>query len=96
MAAAWVVFGVKIDDAERFKEYQAAGGKTLAGRNFKVVAGPVAQSVLEGDPLDEVIILEFPSVAEARDWYDSPEYQHAISLRAPVSETFSFIVEKKD
>ena len=57
--------------------------------------GPVAQAVLEGENLDEVIILEFPSVQEARDWYDSPEYQHAISLRQPISQTFSFIVEKK-
>jgi len=93
--AVWVIFGVKIDDAEKFKDYQAAGGKSLAGRNFKVVAGPSASAILEGEALDEVIILEFPSMEEARDWYDSPEYQHAIALREPVSETFSFIVEKK-
>ena len=93
--AALVVFGVKIPDPEAFKPYQAAGGKSLAGRTFKVLAGPVPNAILEGDNLEEVMILEFPTLAEARDWYDSPEYQHAISLRAPVSETFSFIVETK-
>jgi uncharacterized protein (DUF1330 family) len=93
--AALVVFGVKIPDAEAFKPYQAAGGKSLAGRNFKVLAGPAPNAILEGDNLEEVMILEFPTLAEARDWYDSPEYQHAISLRQPVSETFSFIVETR-
>ena len=92
---AWVVFGVKIPDAEAFKPYQAAGGKSLAGRNFKVAAGPAPLAILEGDHLDEVMVLEFPSVEEARAWYDSPEYQHAISLRQPVSECFSFIIEPR-
>lgn len=90
-----VVFGVRIEDAEAFKVYQKAGGKSLAGRNFRMLAGPAPDAVLEGPELDEVIILEFPSMEEAREWYDSDAYQEAIKLREPASRTFSFIVEKK-
>jgi DNA replication protein DnaC len=40
---------------------------------FLVAYGP--QQVLEGDAPEGVVIVEFPSTAAARAWYDSPAYQ---------------------
>ena len=43
------------------------------------VYGP--QEVLEGKDADGVVLLRFPTMADARAWYDSPEYQSAIPAR---------------
>ena len=49
--------------------------------------------LLEGTAIEAAAILEFPTVAEARVWYESPLYQHAAMHRRPGSEYRIFIVE---
>lgn len=55
---------------------------TLAPFNgrFLVHGGPVEQ--LEGEWPGTIVIIEFPDVATARAWYDSPAYQEIKPLRA--------------
>ena len=36
---------------------------------------------LEGDALEGVVIIEFPTFEEAEAWYDSPAYQEAVQHR---------------
>lgn len=40
-----------------------------------------ALDTLEGAEADGVVLLEFPTMEEARGWYESPEYQAAIADR---------------
>jgi uncharacterized protein (DUF1330 family) len=48
-------------------------------------ATPIAfygpHEVVEGDTLEGVAILSFPTMAAARAWYSSPEYQAALPHR---------------
>jgi uncharacterized protein (DUF1330 family) len=39
------------------------------------------------------VILEFPSLSQAREWYDSPAYKEAKALRQAASKGRLFIVE---
>lgn len=48
---------------------------------FKPLAVYGALETLEGDAADGVVLAEFPSLADARAWYDSPEYQAALPDR---------------
>lgn len=41
--------------------------------------GPV--ETLEGDPADGVVLIAFPTMEEAKAWYDSPAYQEALPHR---------------
>jgi uncharacterized protein (DUF1330 family) len=38
-------------------------------------------------------VIEFPSYQAALDCWNSPEYKHAISIRAPISEGDIVIIE---
>jgi uncharacterized protein (DUF1330 family) len=40
-----------------------------------------AMEVLEGEPPDGIILLQFPTVEDAKAWYNSPGYQAAIPHR---------------
>lgn len=37
--------------------------------------------VMEGEPAEGVVLLQFPSMAAAKAWYDSPLYQEALAHR---------------
>jgi uncharacterized protein (DUF1330 family) len=49
--------------------------------------------VLEGEPIEGAMVLEFPTFAEAKAWYDSPKYQAALIHRKAGSDYRVFIVE---
>jgi uncharacterized protein (DUF1330 family) len=47
----------------------------------------------EGANPDGVVLLKFSSMAEARDWYESPSYQAVIPLREKAAEWRVVMVE---
>jgi uncharacterized protein (DUF1330 family) len=52
-----------------------------------------AAEAVEGPQPDGVLILEFPDVAEAKAWYDSPAYQAALVHRKAAADYRAIIVE---
>ncbi len=67
---------------EKYKEYMKAVPAIIAQYGGKYVARGGETVVLEGeDRKKRVVILEFPSLQKAKDWYHSKEYQQAKSLR---------------
>lgn len=82
MPAAYVVFLKEaVHDEEELARYQATVDGSFAGHPVEFLAAYGAQEVLEGPPVDGVVILKFPDVESARRWYHSPEYQAAASHR---------------
>jgi len=49
--------------------------------------------VLEGSPIDGCVILSFPTITDARRWYESPRYQDARNHRQNGAEYRVFITE---
>jgi uncharacterized protein (DUF1330 family) len=49
---------------------------------------------VEGDEVDAVVVLEFDTVEEAKDWYHSPQYQEAVQHRLGTARSRAVIVEK--
>ena len=40
-----------------------------------------------------LVIIEFPTLAQARDWYDSPEYRAILPLRTRHTESDTILIE---
>ncbi len=82
-----------VRDEDAMAEYQRrAGGMTTSfDMVHRIVYGDVQQ--LEGKAPDGVILLEFPTVEEARAWYENPEYQDAIPFRQQAADYDVFIVQ---
>ena len=90
----FVVFGLNnITDEAGLRDYQAAGMESLQGRNVKMAAGPGTITTLEGEPFFPFVILEFPSRAEAEDWYNSDAYQKAKAIRLRSADSFALMVD---
>ncbi|MEJ0004205.1 MAG: DUF1330 domain-containing protein [Pararobbsia sp.] len=81
MATYLVFTRESTQDPSELGIYQSQVGKTFDGHPVKVLAAYGPQQVLEGEGPEGVVILEFPSTAEARAWYDSPAYQTVVQHR---------------
>ena len=64
-------------DAARMADYAGKAGGSLAGHNAKPLAYYGAIETLEGPEALGSVIIEFPTMAEARAWYGSDAYQQA-------------------
>lgn len=62
-------------NAAELEAYSQNVGPTLDGHPVTVLAAYGRQEVLEGPDVEGVVILEFPSLEEAKAWYDSPAYR---------------------
>jgi len=79
--SVYVIANVTILDQEKYNEYLAAGGGTLAQYGGKMLVASTDSKVLEGKPGPLTAVVEFESMEAAQRWYDSPEYTEARKLR---------------
>lgn len=90
---SYVIADIKVADPDRYREYMALSPEAAraAGGEFVVRGGP--HEVLEGDwHPNRVVMLKFPSYAQARAFYDSTLYRQAREKRAGATEFFNMIV----
>ena len=80
---AYLLGRVEITDPDRYKEYmkKTPGAIEKYGGRFIVRGGDVV--TLEGPgETRRLVLIEFPSMEKAKEFYYSPEYQEAKKLRA--------------
>jgi len=75
MSAYMIFTRDKTLDERELAAYAKDVPATLAGHEAKVrvLYGP--HEDLEGAPTEGTVILEFPSIAAAKAWYESPAYR---------------------
>ncbi|HTB21926.1 MAG TPA: DUF1330 domain-containing protein [bacterium] len=80
---AYVLARVAVSNFEQYKKYGEASSAAVAKFGGKFVVRGGQTIALEG-PVDarRMVIIEFPSLRHAQDWYQSAEYQAAKGLRA--------------
>lgn len=91
---AYVISEVEPRDAALFEQYRALAPATIAqyGGRYIVRAG-AAELIEGGPPPKSLVIVEFPSMARAREWYASPEYAAALKVRQGALERRLIFVE---
>ena len=82
---AYVISEVEMVDPERFEKYRSLAPATIAKYGGRyVVRGGVVETVEGGDDdwqRKQIVIVEFPTFAKAKEWYNSPEYAEALEVR---------------
>ena len=91
---AFIVFTRdKTRDPAELAIYTQKAGPASAGHAVKPLAVYGHHEVLEGDPVEGVVILEFPTFEEAKAWYDSPAYRDAREHRFKGADYRAVIVQ---
>lgn len=90
---AYVISQVTLHSGVALDNYRAAASASIELHGGRYLARGGRTSVLEGDWVGETIIVEFPSVAQARAWYDSADYAKALAFRDEALSRNLVIVE---
>jgi uncharacterized protein (DUF1330 family) len=93
MPAYAIFIRERTTNPSEMKTYTEMAGPTLAGHAVKVLAAYGRQDVLEGPEVEGVVIAEFPTIEEAKAWYDGPGYRAAREHRFKGADYRAVIVE---
>jgi uncharacterized protein (DUF1330 family) len=95
--SCYFVAQIDIHDPDEYDKYLAGYDEVFDKFKGKVVAVDDKVSRLEGEwPIGRTVIIRFPDMAEARRWYDSPEYQALAVHRRNASRANIALVEGRD
>src|SRR6201996_7179314 len=94
MPAYMIALNRNVHDREKLESYWRAAASTFEGRGAKFLSvyTPLAPLELMGS-LEGVVLIEFPDVAAAKAWYESPDYQAARQHRLGAADTEFFIID---
>jgi uncharacterized protein (DUF1330 family) len=91
---AYVIVDIEVTDPEGYKEYVKMAPEAVKLYGGKYIARGGANETLEGDwQANRLVILEFPSVEQAKKWLNSDEYAPARALRHKYAKTNMVVVE---
>ena len=98
MPKAYVVAEIQVTNPEGYEEYRALSTASLAQYGGTWLARGGQRVQFEGGDGDHnekwrTVVVEFPSMEQARTWYESPEYTHAREIGQAHSICRLFIVE---
>lgn len=91
---AYFIVDLEVTDPAGFEEYRKQVPATIARYGGRYVVRGGSHQTLEGDwHPRRVVVLEFPSLEQARRWYDSEEYRGPKALRLKTARTNVVLVE---
>ena len=91
---AYVIFiRKKTYDQAGLAKYAESAAPTAKLHPVERLAFYGAHETLEGTPVEGAVVLSFPSMTEAKAWYDSPEYQAAAAYRKSAADFQIILVE---
>ena len=90
--SAYLIAKVNVTNMEQYQKYIAVTPGIIEKFGGRFIARGGQMVTLEGpEETHRVVLVEFPSLAQAQAFYNSADYQAAIKLRADAA-TASFII----
>ncbi len=91
---AYVIVEVDVTDPAGYDDYKKMVPASLAAYDGKFVVRGGACETLEGSwQPPRIVVLEFASVARAKQWWASDEYRVAKALRQRVADSEMIVIE---
>lgn len=91
---AYVIVEVTIHDPAAYEQYKLLTPAAVAAYNGRFVVRGAQTESLEGDwNPQRMVVLEFPSVEKAKEWWHSPAYAYAKAIRQRSATTKMLVVE---
>jgi uncharacterized protein (DUF1330 family) len=89
----WVTVYHSVSNATAFAEYGKLARAAIEARGGRFLVAGVPKVAYEGGEKERVVVIEFPSVADAVSTMESPEYQAAKKVIAGAVDRDIRIVE---
>ncbi len=80
--AGYVVADVEVLDPVEYEQYRSRVGATLEKYDGRFLVRGATPETMEGDHRPaRLVVIEFPDVEKAKEWYASPEYRAILPIR---------------
>jgi uncharacterized protein (DUF1330 family) len=91
---AYVISDVAIRDPVLVERYRSLAQASIAKHGGRyVVRGGAVEPVEGGWMPEHIVIVEFPTMDKAREWYRSPDYAEALAVRQTALDRRLIFVE---
>ena len=92
--SAYIIVDVKITDAQRYEDYKKLTPASLEPFEGMFIVRGGQTETLEGDwQPGRIVVLQFPSLQQAKAWWSSDGYAPAKALRQATAITRMIMVE---
>lgn len=90
----YVIFQEEITDLERYlNEYLPPAAETVEDHGGRVLVNTTDPDVIEGEwDHSRTVVVEFPSVEAAHEWYTDPAYEEVKPIRHEASEYANAVI----
>jgi uncharacterized protein (DUF1330 family) len=90
----YVIAEITVTDPEAYKQYAAAVAPVVAKFGGKYIVRGGQTVAVEGDaPAGRIVVIEFDTLAAAKSFEDSADYQAVAALRHKAAHSRLFLVE---
>jgi uncharacterized protein (DUF1330 family) len=93
MPAYFVYLCQEVLDRAKLEAYWRGIVPTLEGYGAKSLSSYAPFEQLEGEPVEAVVVVEFPTRERAREWYDSDAYKAIRHLRIESARYIGVLAE---
>lgn len=91
---AYVIVDVKVNDSARYEEYKRQSTPTVEMYGGRFLARGGRVEVLEGNwSPSRLVIIQFPTLEQAKSWLNSPVYSEAKKIRHKTAVSKMIVVE---
>lgn len=91
---AYIIVDVQINDPVSYEEYKKLTPASIAAYDGKFIVRGGAAETLEGDwQPGRIVVLEFPTVERAKEWWSSEMYAPAKQIRYNAAHSKMLVVE---
>ena len=80
MKGYWIAIYKDLKNSENIKKYAEKATPAIKKYNGKILARGGKVKTIEGTPSPRTVLIEFPSLQEAVNCYQSDEYQAAMKI----------------
>ena len=92
--SAYILVDIEVTDPAQYEDYKKLAAATVAAYNGRYVVRGGAAERLEGDWTPKrVVVLEFPTLARAKEWWASDDYAPAKAMRHASATTQMIVVD---
>jgi uncharacterized protein (DUF1330 family) len=92
--SAYIIVEIDVLDPVGYEEYKKLAGATVAQYDGKYIVRGGKTEVLEGDwQPKRIVVLEFPTVEQAKSWLNSEQYREPRKMRHRTAKTNMILVE---
>ena len=93
MAKGYLVANIQVHDKEGFEKFKEMAGPVISEYGGKILVRNPNPEVREGSKSGVAVVIEFGSIENARNFYESDKYTEAKEVRMLAADTDLILVE---